>query len=247
MLRWPVDHSSPLRVAVPLHSGRSGEFGSALRLRPVTLDARLDFVALPTQTIFNDTSTQINQTENTGYSPLAFERLLTAELMADHNPKSRGHSRPNDVDFDAAELTRQFEQLLSTRRLTELANRSRSRAGTPSSSLSYQSSTSSRPSTSGSALPSYSSLRNTPKVATPPQDPASLRFRNQLIAISQTPLKYENPGLLDGVLNDVIPFARLQNEAEEERQILQAQAASIGDHVKPEWGYQDCLIRALLR
>ena len=168
--------------------------------------------------------------------------------MADHNHKSRGHPRPNDVGFDAAELTRQFEQLLSTRRLTELANRSRSRASTPSSSLSHQSSTSSRLSTtSGSALPSYSSLRNTPKVAIPPQDPASLRFRNQLIAISQTPLKYENPGLLDGVLNDVIPFARLQNEAEEERQILQAQAASIGDHVKPEWGYQDCLIRALLR
>jgi peptide-N4-(N-acetyl-beta-glucosaminyl)asparagine amidase len=167
--------------------------------------------------------------------------------MADHNHKPRGHSRPNGVGFDAAELTRQFEQLLSTRRLTELANRSRSRASTPSS-LSHQSSTSSRPSsTNGSALPTYSSLRNTPKVATPPQDPASLRFRNQLIAISQTPLKYENPGLLDGVLNDVIPFARLQDEAEEERQILQAQAASIGDHVKPEWGYQDCLIKALLR
>jgi len=167
--------------------------------------------------------------------------------MADRKDKPRGQSRPNDGGFDAAELTRQFEQLLSTRRLTELANRSRSRASTPSS-LSHHSSTSSRPSSAnGSALPTYSSLRNTPKVATPPQDPASLRFRNQLIAISQTPLKYENPGLLDGVLNDVIPFSRLQDEAEEERQILQAQAASIGDHVKPEWGYQDCLIKALLR
>ena len=170
-----------------------------------------------------------------------------ADRHYNHNQTndSRKPPRPRPSDFDATDLTNRFEQLLSTRRLTELADRSRSSRRDTSSPY-PQSSLSRHTSTSSTVPPSYSSLRNLPKVASPPQDPASLKFRNLLHAVSVTPLKYENPGLLDDALS-VIPLDTIYGEAEEESQILQAQAASLGDGRKPEWGYQDCVIRALLK
>lgn len=149
-------------------------------------------------------------------------------------------------EFNATDLTAQFEQLLRTKRLNKLTvARSRSRSGSPAPYS--QSASSSRLSAHASSVPpAYSSLRNLPKIACPPQDPASLRFRNQLLTLSVGPTKYENPGLLDEALS-VIPLDRIYGEAEDESQLLQAQANSIGDNVKAEWGYQDCVIRALLK
>ncbi|KAL8946707.1 MAG: hypothetical protein Q9222_006931 [Ikaeria aurantiellina] len=172
--------------------------------------------------------------------------------MADQNPQ-----RPSQ-EFNPRALTQQFEQLLRTQRLNTLTERTRSRHGSqvspsPSATPSRHSSRtgprpSSRPPTHDSTHvpPSYSSLRNLPKIPSPPQDPQSLRFRNQLLTLSVGPTKYENPGLLDEALA-VIPLDRIYGEAEDESQLLQAQAASIGPNVKPEWGYQDCVIRALLK
>lgn len=175
--------------------------------------------------------------------------------MADPNhPLRAPSSRRQLQDFDPNVLTQQFEQLLRTRRLNHLSQWTRSRSGSPLPQRNP--STSSRPSshhaprpisTSNQPVPpSYSTLRNLPKIASPPQDAASLRFRNQLQALSIGPLKYENPGLLDEALA-VIPLDRIYGEAEDESQLLQAQAASIGGKAKPVWGYQDCVIKALLK
>lgn len=158
--------------------------------------------------------------------------------------------------FNPTAISEQFEEKMRIQRLNELNTPSRSRSGSPAPGR--RASNSSRPPSrhaqqaswpptdSPPILPSYNSLRNLPKIPSAPQDPASIRFRNHLVTLSATPTKYENPGLLDEALA-VIPLDRIYGEAEDESQLLQAQAASISPTTKPEWGYQDCVIRALLR
>lgn len=178
------------------------------------------------------------------------------------------HGHPVPSNIDAGELTHQFEQLMRNKRFNRLQEQSQqSRSHSPSPALSaspaaypppppsrappppppmahHQYPASPQPQHQSHRASPSPAIRGLPVVPAPPQDPPSLKFRNLLHVLSVTPTKYENPGLLDEALA-LIPLDRLYSEAEEESQIIQAQAASIGG--KPEWGYQDCVIRALLR
>lgn len=78
-----------------------------------------------------------------------------------------------------------------------------------------------------------------------PDDKEAQNFQKYLMAMSHIPLNYENPGLLDEALQQ-IPLDRLSQEAEEEVQLFQAKAASLGKS-RPEWSHQECMVRALLR
>lgn len=67
-----------------------------------------------------------------------------------------------------------------------------------------------------------------------------------LLSLCQTPCRWENPGLLDEALR-VIPLERIYDAAQEESDLFMAEAASLGPNTKPAWGYQDCVVRALMR
>jgi peptide-N4-(N-acetyl-beta-glucosaminyl)asparagine amidase len=168
------------------------------------------------------------------------------------------------------ELTERFRQLLSTKRMNTLNNRRLTRTA---STASQQSSTGSRPphqeplplrhgsginpARSATPLDSFPlgapqqqaripSLSNIPIMATKYTDRSHQRFRNQLHALSETPLKWENPGLLDEAMRQ-LPMETLFARATEEENYFKASAASLGSGKKPAWSFQDCLIRAMMK
>ena len=85
-----------------------------------------------------------------------------------------------------------------------------------------------------------------PKSPIPPGDQFEWRFLRQLRVLSKIPLEYENSAFLDGALS-VVPLDTVYREADEEHLLKQAQALSLGPGERPQLGYHDCVIRALLR
>jgi len=191
--------------------------------------------------------------------------------MAHDRPSRRAPSPPS-IDLPptwAKDFTEQFRQRLSTKRMTELTT-SRSSSFRSSSPAHRTSSLYPRHIRNPSQLPprhgtgsrtesldplddfslgapppaSSYSLRNIPIMASAPEDQASRQFRNQLHMLSETPCKWENPGLLDDAMKS-IPLERIYRQADEETELLAATAESIGK--KPAWARQDCVIRALLQ
>ncbi|KAF3045596.1 peptide-N4-(N-acetyl-beta- glucosaminyl)asparagine amidase [Didymella heteroderae] len=159
------------------------------------------------------------------------------------HPRASSRAPASDVDRLAAEMTEKFRSVLSTKRMNDLStNVSQSRSASPAPR------DFGTPQPPTAQPPSYSSLKNIPLVAQPPNpsDLRSMRFRNMLHSLSAMPTRWENPGLLDEALR-VVPLEQIYNEADEESQILQAEADSLGAGKKAAWGYQDCVVRALLR
>ena len=166
-----------------------------------------------------------------------------------HSFKTSPEHGPSESSSWALDLRDRFERLLQTQRLNSLTGQ---RCPRPSSTESTH-----------DLPPPYITprpYRNLPIIPCPPSDHdrSSLRFRSLLLSLSTTPLKYENPGLLDEAIS-AMPLDRIYTEAEEEFQVFAAVAAAAsppttpspdypnGSPPKPEWGYQDCVIRALMR
>lgn len=92
--------------------------------------------------------------------------------------------------------------------------------------------------------PSYD-LHSLPTISAKHSTEAHM-FRDLLFSLSQTPVRWENPGRLHEALQD-IDLRTIYGEAEEEANAFIAEAASRGYYRQPEWGYRDCMIRALIR
>ncbi|KAI1427569.1 hypothetical protein F5Y12DRAFT_712103 [Xylaria sp. FL1777] len=90
--------------------------------------------------------------------------------------------------------------------------------------------------------PSYASLQSQRSLRSAKE---SQKFCNLLNSLSRTPLGWENSGLLDEALRR-IPLSRIYDDAENEFNTFRAIAMSI-ESPRPDWGYEDCVVRALMR
>ena len=202
----------------------------------------------------NQRSVFLVNEQSLGVSDTSYSEALPKEIPALGYSTQKGiralRSEPH-IDYGeewAISLRKRYEKMLRVRKLDQLRVMKYSSSlppGLQKPSHANESSTE-PPSYSKMALSSFPLVRKLPKLPTPPVDTSSLRFRNLLQTLSLTPTRYENPTSLDEALS-CVPLDRIYNEAEEETLIFQAKAKSLGSEEKEEWGYQDCVTRALLR
>ncbi|OMP88524.1 Protein png1 [Diplodia seriata] len=89
-------------------------------------------------------------------------------------------------------------------------------------------------------------IHNIPVDPQIPLDGRPLRFKKMLRHLSDRPLQWNQPDLLDHALT-CVPLETLHREAEKEFQALRMDAATYLPVRPPILGFQDCVIRALLR
>jgi hypothetical protein len=188
---------------------------------------------------FHVSSSSSKKTITTSSKPTSSKSELTSGPSAASSVESRPDDRRDiptankvgatSLDPDPAAMTKQFQHMLSSKRLEFLRAERSTRHMPPAPQP-----------------PPYTLMNNLPILPLLPTSPSDLKFRNLLITLSEYPLKYENPGLLDEALC-LVPLKRIYSEAEEEHLTLRAIAASYSDETESEWGYQDCVIVSLLR
>ncbi|KAL8788306.1 MAG: hypothetical protein Q9195_007362 [Heterodermia aff. obscurata] len=83
-----------------------------------------------------------------------------------------------------------------------------------------------------------------PKIPIPPVEVSGVRFQERLHHLSEIPIRYEDPAILEKALS-VIPVDDIYREAEEEDHLNQAKAMNFDPGERPQLDYQDYVIRAL--
>ncbi|RYP07083.1 hypothetical protein DL765_009272 [Monosporascus sp. GIB2] len=103
---------------------------------------------------------------------------------------------------------------------------------------------------SGGLPPPYTTRRYAPfffPERPSPHDGGSQGFRRLLISLSAVPTKWEDPDLLEEVLQ-TIPLQLIGDEVTAELELLNAGVNKLANPShRPVWGYEDCVARALLR
>ncbi|KAK3985830.1 hypothetical protein QBC44DRAFT_150672 [Cladorrhinum sp. PSN332] len=180
-------------------------------------------IAVPFQSIFEDIECRTRQAPRLPTARQPAERKYCAQIL--ETPLKLSHTDPW-----AREMTKQYKELLRSRLGKRLSTKK------PNCSDAHHS------------LPSYASCRVSDVLPRPPavHEQQVHKFRALLLGVSHTPVRWEDPALMGEGLR-LINLNRIYAEAEEESQALLAEAKSMGDNRAPEWSYQDCVIRSLLR
>lgn len=128
---------------------------------------------------------------------------------------------------EASALTRTFRETLSEARKAKLA-----KAFQKSPPLLWN--------------PSSPIIHNIPISPQQPQSQKSIRFKDLLWSLSSKPFQWNNPDLLDEALAQ-LPLDMLHRQAEKEFEIVRADAKAHSPARRPILGFEDCVIKALLR
>jgi peptide-N4-(N-acetyl-beta-glucosaminyl)asparagine amidase len=171
-----------------------------------------------------------------------WEQSIEIEAKSRDIPQPAAFS-PNAMETQT--MTEKFQHILSSKRKDKLSRVRKNLFLSTSLSLDTDGAHS-----AVAPPPSYTVREkswNLPLVPTPPNSDYLNRFRDVLQKLSNIPMTWENPGLLDEALQS-IPLERIYAGAEEETQVYQvmAETGSSNQPRIPEWAYQDCLVKSLL-